>query len=80
MNTYTALGAGGRRFESGHPDQLRAHADLAEDRLRAEAGASAQQRGLAADDSGGCNQPATSRHTRRLVSPWNLGAWAPPKH
>ena len=23
-----ALGAGGRRFESGHPDQLRAHVDL----------------------------------------------------
>src|SRR5262245_1137083 len=23
-----ALGAGGRRFESGHPDQFRAHVDL----------------------------------------------------
>ena len=28
MNANSALGAGGRRFESGHPDQLRARVDL----------------------------------------------------
>ena len=34
-----ALGAGGRRFESGHPDQLRAHVDLDETHMGATLGA-----------------------------------------
>ena len=33
-----ALGAGGRRFESGHPDQLRAHVDLDETRHGSQTG------------------------------------------
>src|SRR5262245_66017785 len=33
-----ALGAGGRRFESGHPDQLRAHVGLGAVWLGSEAG------------------------------------------